>query len=44
MLHLSTEAVKGAALALKRVDDIQCGDGLPACVFRVGDSISDDIF
>ena len=40
--HLSTETVKGTALALQRVDDIERGDGLALGVLSVGDGIADD--
>ena len=43
MRCLAAEAVKGAALALERVDDIHGGDGLPLGVLGVGDGIPDDI-
>ena len=41
-MRLSAETVEGAALALERVDDIHGGDGLPASVLGVGDSVADD--
>jgi hypothetical protein len=42
-LNLTTEAVKGAALSLKGVDDVKSSDGLAAGVLGVGDSVSDDV-
>ena len=42
-VHLSAEAVKGAALALEGVDDIHGSDGLPAGVLGVGDGVTDDV-
>jgi hypothetical protein len=40
--RLTTETVKGAALALERVDDVEGGDGLALGVLGVGDSVTDD--
>lgn len=40
--HLTTETVKGAALSLESVDDVQRGDGLALGVLSVCDSITDD--
>ena len=39
---LATETVKGAALTLEGVDDIEGGDSLALCVLGVGDGVSDD--
>jgi hypothetical protein len=41
--RLSTETVKGSALSLQSVDDIEGGDSLPLGVFGVGDRVSDDV-
>ena len=41
--HLSTEAIKGAALALESVDDVHGGDGLAAGVLGVGHGVTDDV-
>jgi hypothetical protein len=41
-MHLTTETVKGTALALQRVDDIERGDGLALGVLSVGDGVTDD--
>jgi len=41
--RLNTEAVKGPALPLQGVDDVERGDGLPLSVLGVGDGVSDDI-
>lgn len=40
--HLTTETVKGAALSLESVDDVQRGDGLALGVLSVGDGVTDD--
>ena len=40
--RLTTETVKGAALSLKSVDDIEGGDSLALSVLSVGDSITND--
>ena len=40
--HLATETVKGTALALESVDDVQRGDGLALGVLGVGDGVTDD--
>jgi hypothetical protein len=40
---LTTEAVKGASLALECVYNIKGGDGLSAGVLSVGDGVSDDV-
>ena len=40
--RLATEAVKGAALSLERVDDVEGGDGLALGVLGVGDCVADD--
>ena len=42
-MHLSTEAVESAPLALERIDDVQSRDGLAARMLRVGDGIADDV-
>jgi hypothetical protein len=42
-VHLAAEAVEGAALALEGVHDVHGGDGLPASVLGVGDSVADDV-
>ena len=39
---LTTETVKGAALTLESVDDVEGGDGLTLGVLGVGDSVTDD--
>ena len=41
---LSTETVKGTALALESVDNIERGDSLALGVFSVGDGVTDDTF
>ena len=43
MLCSAAESVKGSALSLESVDDIESGDGLPAGVFGVGDGVTDDV-
>ena len=40
--RLTTETVKGTALALEGVDDIERGDGLALGVLGIGDSVTDD--
>jgi hypothetical protein len=40
--NLATETVKGTALALECVDDIEGGDSLSLGVFGVGDGIAND--
>ena len=42
-MRLSTETVKGSALPLESVDDIERGDGLSLGVLSVGDRVSDDV-
>ena len=42
MLHLGTETVEGAALALEGVDDVHGSDGLAASVLGVGHGIAHD--
>lgn len=42
-IQLSTETVKGSALPLESVDDIERGDGLSLGVLSVGDRVSDDV-
>jgi hypothetical protein len=42
MKNLSTETVKGAALALEGVDDIEGGNSLALGVLSVGDGVTDD--
>jgi len=42
MSCLTTEAVKGAALTLEGVDDVERSDGLALGVLSVGDSVADD--
>jgi len=39
--RLTTEAVKGTALPLERVDDVEGGDGLALGVLGVGDGVAD---
>ena len=39
---LTTETVKGAALTLQGVDDVEGGDGLALGVLSVGDGVTDD--
>jgi hypothetical protein len=41
--NLTTEAVDSLALALKGVDDVEGGDGLPASVLAVGHGVPDDV-
>jgi len=40
--YLTTETVKGAALALEGVDDVEGGDSLALGVLSVGDGVTDD--
>lgn len=40
--RLTTETVKGAALSLESVDDIEGGDSLALGVLSVGDGVTDD--
>lgn len=40
--RLTTETVKGAALTLECVDDIERSDGLALGVLSVGDSVTDN--
>lgn len=42
MRCLTTETVKGAALSLQGVDNVQRCDGLALCVLGVGDGVTDD--
>lgn len=42
MICLTTETVKGAALALESVDDIKRGDSLALGVLSIGNGITDD--
>lgn len=42
MRCLATETVKGTALALESVDDVEGGDGLALGVLGVGDGVTDD--
>ena len=42
-MSLTSESVQGASLPLESIDDIHGGDGLPLCVFGVGDGIPDDV-
>jgi hypothetical protein len=42
-IRLSTETVKGSALPLESVDDIERGDSLSLGVLSVGDRVSDDV-
>jgi len=42
--HLTTESVKGAALTLECVDDVEGCDGLALGVLGVGDCVTDDTF
>ena len=39
----STEAVEGAALSLKSVDDVESGDGLSLGVLSVGDGVTNNV-
>ena len=41
--RLGAETVKGAALALESVDDVERGDGLALGVLGVGDGVTDDV-
>jgi hypothetical protein len=43
LIRLSTETVKGSALPLESVDDIEGGDGLSLGVLSVGNRVSDDV-
>ena len=40
--RLTTETVKGTALTLQGVDDIEGGDGLALGVLGVGNGVTDD--
>jgi hypothetical protein len=40
--RLTTETVKGAALSLESVDNVERCDGLALGVLGVGDSVTDD--
>lgn len=40
--YLTTETVKGTALALEGVHNIERGNSLSLGVFSVGDSVTDD--
>jgi hypothetical protein len=42
-MDLTTEAIQGAALALKSVDNVKSSDGLSAGVLGVGDGVTDDV-
>ena len=42
MSCLTAEAVKGTALTLESVDDVEGGDGLALGVLSVGDRVADD--
>lgn len=42
MSCLATETVKGAALTLESVDNVEGGDGLALGVLSVGDSVAND--
>jgi hypothetical protein len=42
-MRLSTETVKGSALPLESVDNVEGGDGLPLGVLSVGNGVSDDV-
>ena len=42
MSCLTTETVKGAALTLESVDNVEGGDSLALGVLSVGDSVADD--
>jgi len=42
-MRLSTETVKGSALPLESVDDIERGNSLSLGVLSVGDGVSDDV-
>ena len=39
----ASESVKGSALSLESIDDVESGDGLSLGVFGVGDGISDNV-
>lgn len=41
-MHLSTEAVEGASLALEGVDDVHGSDSLSLGVVSVGDGVTND--
>ena len=41
--YSSTEAVEGAALSLKSVDDVESGDGLSLGVLSVGNGVADNV-
>jgi hypothetical protein len=40
--HLTTESVKGAALSLEGVDNVEGGDSLALGVLSVGDGVADN--
>ena len=42
--YLAAEAIEGAPLSSKRVDDVHGSDGLAAGVLSVGHGVADDIF
>ena len=42
-IRSSSETVKGSALSLKSIDDIESGDGLSLGVLGVADGISDNV-
>jgi hypothetical protein len=42
-IRSSSETVKGSALSLKSIYDIECGDGLSLGVLGVADGISDNV-
>jgi len=42
-VNLSTESVKGSALSLESVDDVESSDGLSLGVLGVGDGVTDDV-
>ena len=41
--NLTSETVQGASLALKSVDNVHRGDGLPLGVLAVGDCVTDHV-
>jgi hypothetical protein len=40
--NLTTETIKGTALSLEGIDDVERCNGLALGVFGVGDSVTDD--
>lgn len=42
--HLSTKAVESTTLALKRINDVHCGDCLALGMFGISDRVANDVF